>query len=47
VGLDKRDVYERHADPVKQQLSRAIKALLDPSDMLNPGKIVGPGPETR
>jgi FAD/FMN-containing dehydrogenase len=47
VGLDKRDAYERHADPVKQQLSRAIKALLDPSDMLNPGKIVGPGPETR
>ena len=40
VGLDKRGAYERHADPVKQQLSRAIKALLDPSDMLNPGKVV-------
>ncbi|WP_315928309.1 FAD-binding oxidoreductase [Mesorhizobium sp. SP-1A] len=44
VGLDKRDAYERHADPVKQQLARAIKELLDPSDVLNPGKIIGPRP---
>lgn len=39
VGLDKRDAYERHADPVKQELARAIKTLLDPNDLFNPGKI--------
>lgn len=40
VGLDKRDAYERYADPVKQELARAIKTLLDPRGALNPGKIV-------
>ncbi|MGI6852464.1 FAD-binding oxidoreductase [Mesorhizobium sp. 1B3] len=40
VGLDKRDAYERYADPVKQELARAIKTLLDPGGTLNPGKIV-------
>ncbi|HWK66664.1 MAG TPA: FAD-binding oxidoreductase [Rhizobiaceae bacterium] len=40
VGLDKRGAYERYADPVKQELARAIKALLDPRDLLNPGKVV-------
>lgn len=40
VGLDKRDAYERYADPLKQELARAIKTLLDPRGALNPGKIV-------
>lgn len=40
VGLEKRDAYERHADPVKQELARALKKLLDPKGMLNPGKII-------
>ncbi|MBP7242829.1 FAD-binding oxidoreductase [Amaricoccus sp.] len=40
VGLEKRDAWERHADPVKQDLSRAIKRLLDPEGFLNPGKII-------
>jgi FAD/FMN-containing dehydrogenase len=40
VGLDKREAYERYADPVKQELARSIKALLDPRGALNPGKIV-------
>ncbi len=40
VGLDKRDAYERHADPVKQELARAVKALLDPENLMNPGKVV-------
>jgi FAD/FMN-containing dehydrogenase len=40
VGLDKRGAYERHADPVKQELARAVKRLLDPRGVLNPGKIV-------
>lgn len=39
VGLDKRSAYERHADPVKQDLAQALKAMLDPHDLLNPGKI--------
>lgn len=41
VGLDKREAYERHADPVKQELSRMIKQLIDPANVMNPGKIVG------
>lgn len=42
VGLDKRSAYERYADPVKQDLARAIKACLDRKWVLNPGKIVTP-----
>jgi len=40
VGLEKRDAYERHADPVKQALARAIKGLMDPGNVMNPGKII-------
>lgn len=40
VGLDKRSAYERYADPVKQELARALKALLDPGNLMNPGKII-------
>ncbi|UDL89354.1 FAD-binding oxidoreductase [Mesorhizobium sp. PAMC28654] len=40
VGLEKRDAYERHADPVKQALARSIKAMIDPGNVMNPGKIV-------
>ncbi len=40
VGLEKRDAYERHADPVKQALARSIKEMLDPGNVMNPGKIV-------
>ena len=41
VGLEKREAYERHADPVKRDLAKAIKALIDPGNVMNPGKIVG------
>jgi len=41
VGLEKREAYERHADPVKQELAKAIKALMDPANVMNPGKVVG------
>ncbi|MEP9374249.1 FAD-binding oxidoreductase [Mesorhizobium sp. KR1-2] len=44
VGIDKRDAYERHADPVKLELARSVKALLDPKNLLNPGKIVNRRP---
>lgn len=40
VGIEKRDAYERYADPVKQDLARAVKALLDPKSVLNPGKVI-------
>ncbi|RWL43901.1 FAD-binding oxidoreductase, partial [Mesorhizobium sp.] len=41
VGLEKREAYDRHADPVKRDLARAIKALIDPGNVMNPGKVVG------
>jgi FAD/FMN-containing dehydrogenase len=40
VGLDKREAYQRHADPVKQDLARMIKGLIDPANVMNPGKVV-------
>ncbi|MDX8528521.1 FAD-binding oxidoreductase [Mesorhizobium sp. MSK_1335] len=40
VGLEKRDAYERYADPVKQDLARMIKELIDPGHVMNPGKVV-------
>ncbi|CDX40895.1 FAD linked oxidase domain protein [Mesorhizobium sp. SOD10] len=40
VGLEKREAYERHADPVKRDLARAIKELIDPGNVMNPGKAV-------
>lgn len=42
IGLKKRPAFERYADPVKQKLSRAVKGLLDPKGLLNPGKVVDP-----
>ncbi|MBZ9840957.1 FAD-binding oxidoreductase [Mesorhizobium sp. CA5] len=41
VGLEKREAYERHADPVKRDLAKAIKELIDPGNVMNPGKVVG------
>lgn len=43
VGLDKREAYQRYADPVKQDLARAIKGLLDPGNVMNLGKIISGG----
>jgi FAD/FMN-containing dehydrogenase len=40
VGLEKRKAYERHAGPVKRDLAKAIKALIDPAGVMNPGKVV-------
>lgn len=41
IGLSKRAAFERYTDPVKKQLSAAIKGILDPSSLCNPGKILG------
>ncbi len=40
VGLIKRDELERYGDPVGLELMRRLKAVLDPRDLLNPGKIL-------
>ncbi|WP_245420620.1 MULTISPECIES: FAD-linked oxidase C-terminal domain-containing protein [unclassified Mesorhizobium] len=41
VGLEKREAYERYADPVKRDLARMVKGLIDPGNLMNPGKVVG------
>jgi FAD/FMN-containing dehydrogenase len=42
VGSKKRAAFERYADPVKRQLARAVKTIIDPQGLFNPGKIVDP-----
>ena len=42
VGSKKRAAFERYADPVKRQLAQAVKTIIDPEGLLNPGKIVDP-----
>jgi FAD/FMN-containing dehydrogenase len=39
VGFEKRYGYENHVDPVKKQLSLALKKLIDPQNLFNPGKV--------
>jgi len=39
VGLDKRSAYLTHVDPIKQALARQFKAMLDPDNLFNPGKV--------
>jgi glycolate oxidase len=41
VGLLKRDGMRRELDPGSLAMQRAIKAALDPDDILNPGKVIG------
>ena len=39
IGSLKRDWLAREAGPVGMRVHRAIKAALDPADILNPGKL--------
>jgi len=39
IGLDKRESLHREADPGKLAAMRAVKAALDPKNVMNPGKI--------
>ncbi len=41
VGLLKRDGMNRELGPVALGMQRAVKAALDPDNILNPGKVVG------
>jgi len=41
IGLIKRDELLRYKDPVALDLMRALKATLDPQNILNPGKVLG------
>ncbi|EJN03611.1 FAD-binding oxidoreductase [Phyllobacterium sp. YR531] len=40
IGLDKKAELETLVDPVKLNLMRSIKSLLDPNGIMNPGKVV-------
>ena len=40
IGLIKRDELLRYKDPVAIDLMRTLKRVLDPKNVLNPGKVV-------
>jgi FAD/FMN-containing dehydrogenase len=40
VGLSKRASMARRKDPVALDVMRSLKAVLDPGNLLNPGKIL-------
>jgi FAD/FMN-containing dehydrogenase len=46
IGVAKRDELGRLGDPVALELMRRVKAALDPLDLLNPGKLIPPRPDS-
>ena len=40
IGLDKKPELEAFVDPVKLNLMRSIKVVLDPHGIMNPGKVI-------
>ncbi len=42
IGVSKLDTMRRRKDPVALDAMRAIKAALDPNNILNPGKVIPP-----
>jgi FAD/FMN-containing dehydrogenase len=40
VGVMKRDILPEYKDPVALDLMRALKRMLDPNGILNPGKVI-------
>lgn len=41
IGLDKRDALRTHRPPAVLAMMAALKRLLDPHGLLNPGKVIG------
>ena len=39
IGLEKQKFFRRSMDPVAVELMKKIKTLLDPNNIMNPGKI--------
>ena len=39
IGLEKRKLFNKAVDPMALDLMKKIKHLLDPNNILNPGKI--------
>jgi glycolate oxidase len=39
IGLEKQKFFRRTVDPVAVELMMKIKALIDPNNIMNPGKI--------
>lgn len=44
VGLSKLNTMARRKDPVALDVMRAVKAALDPQNLMNPGKVIPPKP---
>jgi len=42
IGLSKLDTMKRYKDPVALSVMHAIKATLDPNNIMNPGKVLPP-----
>jgi D-lactate dehydrogenase (cytochrome) len=40
IGIMKRDLLPSIKDPVAMELMRALKRMLDPHGILNPGKVL-------
>ncbi len=40
IGIDKRESLARYTSPEKLEIMRNIKKILDPKDIMNPGKVL-------
>ena len=43
LGQAKRDVIADYKDPLELELMRGLKQLVDPTGLMNPGKVLPPG----
>jgi FAD/FMN-containing dehydrogenase len=40
IGRAKQDAFLRYKDPVAVEVMRAVKGVLDPANLLNPGRLL-------